>query len=224
MKQCQVDWTRLPVMFLCRSVWSKLWLYSHVHGPHSKTKCIANWWNSNGDEMNLSILAVLCSYNVPDVWVWDTEYRNVSEHSFLYLFRMYSTQTFLNAVMFIWCMYDWASYRHNLFKLLSSTCWGRSASDQVLYSCNCWHKIGETVNSQKACAWVRREVLCIAPIQCGSTLHQVRLIKICLIEIYSTVRDLGQHSWYSEQTLGWTLGFQCLVGGVGDTFCLLQNI
>jgi hypothetical protein len=44
--------------------------------------------------------------------------------------------------------------------------------------------------------------LCIVPIQCGTTLPQVGLIKMCLIEIYSKVPELGQHSWYGEQTLG----------------------
>ena len=68
---------------------------------------------------------------------------------------------------------------------------------------------------------MRREVLCIVPIQCGTTLHQVRLIKMCLIEIYSTVPELGQHSWYSEQTVGWTLWVS--VPG-GETYFLLQNI
>jgi hypothetical protein len=114
---------------------------------------------------------------------------------------------FLDAVMFIWDVFTGLAtgkinfnFHHpcvEVDQLLS-----RSTSDQVLHIWNCWHKIGATVNR---CDWVRREVLCIVAIQCGTTLHQVRLIKMCLIETYSTVPELGPHSWYGKQTLGWTL-------------------
>jgi hypothetical protein len=68
---------------------------------------------------------------------------------------------------------------------------------------------------------VRKEGLCIVPIQCPFALHQVRLIKMCLIEIYGTVRELGQHGWYGEQTGMNTLGFSAWWG---DTFFFSQNI
>ena len=59
---------------------------------------------------------------------------------------------------------------------------------------------------------MRREVLCIVPIQCGTTLHQVSLIKMCLIEIYSTLLKWGSIVGTVSRLWDEHFGFQCLVG------------